>query len=243
VTDRAFLTRVPFAHRGLHGGGIVENSRAAFEAAIAAGHGIETDVQVSADGVAMAFHDYDLDRLTEESGPVAECKAKKLGKIALKGTGETIPTLAEMLDLVAGRVPILIEVKAKGRKVKKLCRSVAEALEDYQGEAAVMSFNPEVGHWFARNARDVVKGLVVTEEKETNLAQRVKGAAERSLSIFRAEPDFLAYDVRDLPSAFADGVRAKGMPVLTWTVRSQDDHLAAAEGADQVIYERSRAQI
>ena len=237
MPDTGFLTRAPFAHRGLHGPSAVENGRTAFEAAIAAGHGVETDVQVSKDGVAMVFHDYELDRLTEASGPVAGLKAKKLSKVRFKSGGETIPTLAEMLDLVAGRAPVLIEVKAKNRKVKKLCRSVAEALSGYAGEAAVMSFNPEVGHWFAANAPHVVRGLVVTEQGEDTLAERLKGAMTRSLSVFRSRPHFLAYDIRDLPSTFAESVRARGLPVLTWTVRSEEDRAVAAEAADQIIYE------
>jgi glycerophosphoryl diester phosphodiesterase len=238
MADLAFLARVPFTHRGLHGGGIVENSRAAFEAAIAAGHGIETDVQVSSDGAAMAFHDYDLDRLTAKSGPVIERTAKKLGKIKLAGTEETIPTLAEMLALIDGRAPLLIEIKTKGRKLKKLCRSVAEALQDYKGEAAVMSFHPEVGRWFAKKAPGMVRGLIVSEQGETSLAERLKGPVQRSLSVMRATPQFLAYDQRDLPSSFARSLRLEGMPVLTWTVIMGADNSIAAEEADQIIYEQ-----
>ncbi|WP_298018811.1 glycerophosphodiester phosphodiesterase family protein [uncultured Parasphingopyxis sp.] len=237
MPDLAFLTAAPFAHRGLYGGGVVENTRAAFEAAIDAGHGIETDVQVSKDGVAFAFHDYELDRLTEKSGLVIERKAKKLEKIRFKGAGETIPRLTDALDIIAGRVPLLIEVKAKNRKVKKLCCSVADALADYSGDAAVMSFNPEVGHWFAKNAPHVVRGLVVTEEDEESFVDRLKAPMQRSLSVFRARPHFLAYDIRSLPSAFAEPLRAEGMAVLTWTVRSDANRATAAEHADQIIYE------
>lgn len=237
MADLDFLIRAPFAHRGLHGEGVIENSRAAFEAAIAAGHGIETDVQVSKDGVAMVFHDYDLDRLTRKHGPVIEHKAAKLQKIRFKLSDETIPRLIGMLDLVAGRAPIMIELKAKNRKVKKLCKSVAAALADYSGEAAVMSFNPEVGYWFSQHAPDVTRGLVVTEHDEISLSSRLKGALQRSLSVFRAKSEFLAYDVRDLPSPFAESLRAKDVPVVTWTVRTEGERASAAAGADQIIYE------
>lgn len=228
---------MPYAHRGLHGPDAVENSRAAFEAAIAAGHGVETDVQVSKDGVAMVFHDYELDRLTRKFGPVIERKASKLEKILFKDSDETVPRLTEMLALVDSRAPILIELKAKSRKVKKLCRSVADALAGYEGEAAIMSFNPEVGRWFARHAPKIVRGLVITEHDEVSLAARLKGAMQRSLSVFRAEPHFLAYDIRDLPSPFAESLRAKNVPVLTWTVRTEGERACADEGADQIIYE------
>ena len=237
MADPGFLTHTPYAHRGLHGPGMVENSRAAFKAAIAAGHGIETDVQVSKDGVAMIFHDYELDRLTRKTGPVIERKAAKLEKIRFKDSDETIPRLTEMLALVNGRAPVLIELKARSRKVKKLCRSVADALAGYDGEAAVMSFNPEVGRWFARNAPDIVRGLVMTEHDEVTLAARLRGAMRRSLSVFRAGPHFLAYDIRDLPSAFASSLRERGVPVVTWTVRTEGEKACAAEEADQIIYE------
>ncbi len=238
MADLGFLSRTPFAHRGLHGRGIVENTRAAFEAAIAEGYGVETDVQVSKDGVAFVFHDYELDRLTEKSRLVIERKAAKLETIRFRNADETVPRLTEMLALVAGRAPILIELKAKSRKVKKLCRSVAGALAAYEGEAAVMSFNPEVGRWFAKNAPRIGRGLVVTEEDETTLAKRLKGAIARSASVFRAKPHFLAYDIRDLPSSFAASLREEGMPVVTWTVRTDAQRAIAAEHSDQIIFER-----
>jgi glycerophosphoryl diester phosphodiesterase len=229
------LTRLiakPFAHRGLHGPGLVENSRAAFEAAIAIGHGIELDVQASADGEAMVFHDYKLQRLAGRDGLVVAMKAAELQRLRLSGTDETIPSLAEILALVGGRAPLLIEVKRPERDVAGLSRSVAGALAGYKGPVAVMSFNPEVGRWFARRAPQVLRGLVVTEREK-----RVKGLWERPLSLWRARPDFLAYDIRDLPSRFASARKLAGMPVLTWTVRSLAERARAAEHATQIIYE------
>ena len=158
-----WLTAQPFAHRGLHGAGVVESCRAAFEAAVAAGHGIELDVQASADGEAIVFHDYELERLTGERGRVRERTAAELKRIALGGAGETIPTLIEIVHLVDRRVPMLIEVKAPSRRVGPLCASVLRAVRDYRGHMAVMSFNPEVGRWFRRNGRGISRGLVVTE--------------------------------------------------------------------------------
>jgi len=116
----------PFAHRGLHGPGRIENSRAAFEAAIEAGSGIELDVQASADGEAMVFHDYDLARLAQNEGKVAELGAADLARIRLKGSDETIPTLREILTLIGGKAALLIEVKSPGREIGGLSRSVAE---------------------------------------------------------------------------------------------------------------------
>lgn len=230
----AFLHRQPFAHRGLHGDGLIENSRAAFDAALAFGHGIECDVQPSADGVPFVFHDHALDRLTGEKGPVAARKAAELDGVMLADTDESLPRLGDILTRVGGRAPILIEIKAMGRDIQGLCLGVARALESYAGETAIMSFNPLVPGWFAVHARHVVRGLVVSEEDKPGF----RGEMERTCSLWKAKAEFLAYDVRDLPSSFAARARARGLPVLTWTVRSEAQHEVASREADQIIYEK-----
>jgi glycerophosphoryl diester phosphodiesterase len=226
------LLPLPFAHRGLHGRGLVENSRSAFEAAIERGHGIELDVQASADAQAMVFHDHVLDRLTGVTGAVADRSAAELQRIGIGGSGDTIPTLAEVLQLIHGRVPLLIEVKAPDPRVAPLCLAVLRALEGYRDPVGVMSFNPEVSRWYARHAPRVTRGLVVTEA-----GRRWRGAIGRRLAIWRARPDFLAYDVRDLPSRFAARARRRGIPVFTWTCRSEEQVKRAQRHADQIIYE------
>ena len=230
----AFLKAQPFAHRGLHGHGVVENSRAAFAAALAGGYGIECDVRASRDGEAFVFHDADLDRLTAETGPVAARSARKLDAVLLAGTTETIPTLYQVLQLVLGRTPLLIEIKAPDANVVPLCLAVRRALEGYRGPVAVMSFNPDVARWFGRHAAHIVRGLVVTEQDRRSTRHRLL----RRLSLWRARPDFLAYDVRDLPSRFAARARARGLPVLSWTVRDAAGERAAFEHADEIIFER-----
>ena len=219
----------PFAHRGLHGGRVIENSRAAFRAAIQAGHGIELDVQASADGEAIVFHDYELGRLTDGSGRLAELSAEALGAIPLRGESAGLPILREILDLIGGRAPLLIEVKSPGRRVAALSGAVRRALAGYDGPVAVMSFNPSVPRWFAADAPEVLRGLVVTEEGRSE-----RNRLKRRLSLMWSKADFLAYDIRDLPSRFA---AASGLPVATWTVRSEAQRATAAVHADQIIYE------
>ena len=233
LPDLERLGAQPFAHRGLHGQGRVENSRAAFQAAVAAGHGIELDVQLSRDGDAVVFHDYQLDRLTGEAGDVAARTAEQLGAIRLSGSDETIPTLHEVLHLVGGHVPVLIEVKAPDRNVARLCLAVFRALEGYRGAVGVMSFNPEVPRWCAVHAPKVLRGLVVTENGKRGL----RGRFERGFALWRSKAQFLAYDIRDLPSRFAKAKRKRGIPVFTWTVRDDGDHGRAASHADQIIFE------
>tara|TARA_R110002124_G_scaffold321_1_gene1291 strand:- start:163 stop:924 length:762 start_codon:yes stop_codon:yes gene_type:complete len=229
----AFLTGQPYAHRGLHGDGVLENSPAAFEAAIKLGHGIECDVQAAEDGRAFVFHDYELDRLTAQSGLIGKLRADDIDGIQLNGGHGKIPRLRETLAQVDGRVPILIEIKSRNMLVGPLCLSVRRALEGYGGKAAVMSFNPLVGAWFRKNAAHVVRGLVVTEEGSNNW----RGRIARHRNLWTAQPDFLAYDIRDLPSRFAASQRARGLPVVTWTVRSAEQEKSASLYADEPVYE------
>lgn len=226
------LKPLPFAHRGLHGGGLVENSLGAFEAAIAAGQGIELDVRITRDAHAVVFHDAELGRLTDASGLVDRRSVAELTKIELRGTSETIPSLSEALRLIGGRVPLLIELKAPDQRVAPLCLAVLHALEGYRGPVGVMSFNPEVGRWFRLHGPRVTRGLVVTEA-----GKRRRGGLKRRLALWRSRPDFLAYDVRDLPSLFAARARSRGIPVFTWTCRSSDDEDKARAHADQIIHE------
>lgn len=234
----AWLGEWTYAHRGLHGAGTPENSPSAFAAAIARGTGIECDVQRSSDGLAMVFHDFELDRLTAESGPVGRRSAEQLGRIMISGGSDGIPTLNKVLEQIAGRVPLLIEIKSSGeRRVNALSLAVRRVLEGYRGEHAVMSFDPRVVRWFADSSPLTVRGLVVTEEHDKTLAGRLK----RHLALWHARPDFLAYDIRDLPSRFAAAQRKRGLPVLTWTVRSSEHRERAADHADAPIAEGAGA--
>lgn len=232
----AFLKGQPYAHRGLHGNGVLENSPAAFEAAIKLGHGIECDVQAAEDGRAFVFHDYELDRLTERTGLIGNLRAGEIDQIQLNGGHGKIPRLRETLAQVAGRVPVLIEIKARNMRIGPLCLSVRRALEGYGGQAAIMSFNPLVGAWFRRNAKHIVRGLVVTEENSKNW----RGRIARHRNLWTAQPDFLAYDIRDLPSRFAASQRARGLPIVTWTVRSAEQEKTAFRYADEPVYEIPR---
>jgi glycerophosphoryl diester phosphodiesterase len=234
----AFLSAQPYAHRGLHGTGCPENSRAAFATAIAAGHGIELDVQAARDGEPFVFHDKMLDRLTFGQGLFSAHTAHELDQIKMRDNGETLPRLSEILGLVAGRAPILIEIKTPNVPVGVLCLGVRRALEGYAGNVAIMSFNPAVGRWFRNHAPRFVRGLVITEQgPETRLA-RLQRELERRVSLWTVKPDFLAYDIRDLPSPFASGQHSRGLKLLTWTVRTAQQERTAFAHADEMIYEK-----
>ncbi len=239
----AFLTARPFAHRGLHGAGRVENGMAAFRAAIAAGHSIECDVRLSRDGVAMVFHDARLDRLTAERGAFADRDADALAATGLVATGladgGTIPRLADLLALAAhAATPLLVEIKVDGRRVAPICAAVRGDLSRRPAApVAIMSFNPLAVRWFARHAPAVMRGLVVAERDRRGAPGRGRGRLQRALALRLSRPDFLACDISDLPSAFAAHARARGLPVLSWTVRTAEQRRRAAAHADQIIFE------
>lgn len=209
---------------------------AAFHAAIAQGYGIECDVRLSRDGVAMVFHDASLPRLTGVEELVSDRPAVGLEQIRLEDGGG-IPRLETLLQACGRTVPLLIELKVVGRHVGPLCAAVARDLAAYPDAlAAVMSFNPIAMRWFARHMPEQVRGLVVTEQGDAGW----RGAARRGLALWVARPDFIACDVRDLPSPFTAEARERGLPVLTWTVRTEAEHAAAAAHADQIIFEVPR---
>ena len=229
-----WLGQATYAHRGLHGRGLIENSPSAFAAAIERGLGIECDVQRTADDQALVFHDFDLDRLTGAKGPVIDRSAAQIATIHLAGTAEAPPLLHALLRAIDGRVPLLIELKSrKDLRIAPLCLAVRRVLEGYRGPVAVMSFDPKVASWFGRHSRHVVRGLVVSEEKR----RTPWGRLTTRITIWLAQPDFLAWDVRDLPSRVATRYRKRGLPLLTWTVRDAASRDTAARLADAPIAE------
>lgn len=223
-----------YAHRGMHDGGVPENSRSAFASAVMAGYGIELDVQRSSDGTPVVFHDDTLDRMTAETGPVAKRSAAQLGAVSLAGTTQTIPTLRQVLADVGGRVPVLIEIKSdRDTRIAALCLAVRRVLEGYRGPHAVISFDPRVSRWYRKYSPHTVRGLSITEGEDRALA----GKLRRRLALWHAGPDFLTYDVRDLPSRFASAQRRRGLPIVTWTVSQAEHRQRAEEYADADIFE------
>lgn len=234
----------PIAHRGLHveAKGIVENSASAVKAAIAEGYAIEVDLQCAADGMPVVFHDATLDRLTQESGTVASRDAESLRAIALRGSGDRILSLPDLLALVAGRVPLLIEVKSTWGRYPRFAEAIAAALAPYPGKVAVMSFDPDLVADFRRLAPSLPRGLVSErfgDARYWDKLPKLRRFAMRHLLTARiAKPDFIAYDVRALPS-IAPWIARNifGLPLLTWTVRSEAAKEIARRHADAAIFE------
>jgi glycerophosphoryl diester phosphodiesterase len=244
----AALLSAPVAHRGLWNKDKErpENSLAAFEATCVAGYGMELDVQLSADGEAVVFHDDRLnDRdLTTASGRIAEHRAADLAEVRLGGTRETIPTLAEALECVGGRSLVVIELKVLNGEGDKLERRVAEVLEAYAGPAAVISFNPQAVAWFADHAPTVLRGLdsaAYHDALNWTLPATERQALAELQHVALARPHFLGLGMDMLPSASADALRAKGMPVVAWTVRSPTQWARVKSHCDNLMFEGFKA--
>jgi glycerophosphoryl diester phosphodiesterase len=247
----AFLRR-PIAHRALHdvAQGRPENSRAAIRAAIAAGYGIEIDLQPSRDGRAMVFHDDALDRLTAATGPIRQRDAAELGGIRLAGGDEGIPTLAEVLGIVAGRAPLLVELKDQhgrmGDTDGALERAAAADIDGYDGPLALMSFNPRMVRHMATLLPGRPRGLVTCAFDAANWPQLPEATRAR----LRAIPDyaaagcsFISHHAPDLDRPRVAELKAHGAAVLCWTIRSAAAEARARATACNITFEGYPAAI
>jgi glycerophosphoryl diester phosphodiesterase len=237
-----WLVARPIAHRGWHGPGRPENSLLAAAAAAQAGFAIECDIVLSADGEAMVFHDATLDRLTGALGPVSARDAATLGELRLQGTAERIPTLAALLAGIAGRVPLVCEIKSAFDGDFRLAARATEVARDYAGPLAFKSFDPQViAHLRATGCARPL-GIVAQASYDdpyfAALAPEQKRDCAAFTHIARTRPDFLSWCVDDLPHAAPSLMRTLGpKPVMAWTVRRPEQWARARAFADQAVFE------
>lgn len=229
----------PIAHRGLWSkDGAPENSLAAFQMAAKAGYGIELDVQLSADGEAMVFHDHTMERLTGVEGRLADHHTADLSATPLCGTDETIPTLSEALAVIGHQALVLIELKTPYGDVGPLEKRVTEILIDHNGPTAVIGFNPYSHAWFARHHPQILRGLnSYSYRDDDHLAREQRLAYANLQHVGMAKPQFLALGLDIVMKEPAAKLRADGMPVIAWTARAAADWQAAREFADNIIFE------
>lgn len=241
----SFLTR-PVAHRGFHNRalGHIENSPSAIRAAIAAGYGIEIDLQLSKDGVAMVFHDETLDRLTDQTGLVCDHLAIDLQKITLTDSTDCIPTLAEVLVIVAGQTPLLIEIKdqtgAMSQTDARLEQATADAQADYQGPVAVMSFNPHCVAHMARLAPQIARGLTTSAYDYADWAPLDPAICDHLRDIAdydRTGSVFISHEASDLDRPRVRALQAKGAHIQCWTIKSKAAEQSARRFADNITFE------
>ena len=239
-----WLTARPVAHRGLHDAarGIIENMPGAAEAAVASNFAIECDIQLSADGEAMVHHDGALGRLTEGNGKLREKTAAELKAVPFKATSERMMTLADLCDLVAGRVPLVIEVKSVFDGDRKLVKQMAEVLSSYKGPAVGMSFDPDQVMALRELIPSRPRGIVAERHYTAEDWPEASPAQRRDMThlrhFFRTRPDFVAYYVDELPTLAPWLARhVFRCALLTWTVRTPAQRARAAQYADQMIFE------
>jgi glycerophosphoryl diester phosphodiesterase len=239
-----WLTARPVAHRGLHdiARGIVENMPAAGQAAVAGNFAIECDIQLTADGEAMVHHDDALGRLTEGSGALLGKTAAELKAVKFKNTDERMMTLGDLCAMVAGRVPLVIEVKSHFDGDRKLVKRMAEVLTAYSGPAVGMSFDPDQVLALREIMPQLPRGIVA--ERDYTETDWPEASAEQRRGMthlrhaFRTRPHFVAYWVNELPSMAPWIARnVFGLPLLSWTVRTPEQRARAARYADQMIFE------
>jgi glycerophosphoryl diester phosphodiesterase len=242
-----WLIARPVAHRGLHdsAAGVIENTPSAFAGAVAGNYAIECDLQLSADGEAMVFHDDTLERLTQGSGRVDAVAASALKRVSFRATSDHMITLGELCELVAGRVTLVIEIKSRFDDDRRLIGRAAEVLASYRGPVALMSFDPGPMAALRALAPKLTRGIVAERRYSHHEWDHLSGRAKRALSYFthalQTRPQFIAYSVKDLPSALPMAARRMfKLPLLTWTVRTPEDRDRAARHADQIIFEGFR---
>lgn len=225
----SWLAARPIAHRGLHDDRLPENSIAAARAAADHGFAVECDVHLSSDRVPMVFHDDTLDRLTEMSGPLGDRPSSELVKLALAGTGERIPTVADFLRAINGKVPVVMELKGTSPDADAdFLQRLGPLLDDYDGDLALMSFD----HWLIDQALAYGKRPVGLTAEGTEAE-----ALARHREIFDQGCGFVSYCVDHLPNEFTDYVRDRAAPLITWTVRNPAQVTITKTHADQMTFE------
>jgi len=235
----SWLLEVPLAHRGLHGPGVVENALPAFDAAARAGYGVELDVRLSADGVAVVVHDADLMRVAGRPDLVDGLTAAELAHVRLIDGTLGVPTLAEVLVVMRG-LPVMVEIKQHRRLPGALERAVASVVVAHDGPVCIASFHPLSVGWFRRNRPDMVRVLTAWAGPEPPMPAIVSRTVLGPRSLARLAPHAISYDLAGLPNAATDAWRARGGALVTWTVRDDAGLERARRLADNLIFEGVR---
>ena len=246
MSTPSWLVAKPIAHRGLHdkANGVIENTLSAAEAAIARGFPIELDVQLTADNEAIVFHDFVLDRLTGEAGLVVERKLSDLTGIDIAGTmgGDKIPSFKQFLDTIAGRVPLVVEIKSKFDGNMTLTKRVVEILNDYRGPFVIKSFDPQIVTYLRTNAPNITRGIIgeleYASKADDFMTDELRHYLSNMLHFSESQPQFVSWKVHNLPCAAPYLAKTIGnLPLMAWTVRTPEDRARAEKHADQMVFE------
>lgn len=234
-----WLLTIPIAHRGLHDAEkqIAENSISAFQQAIDCGLAIELDIRFSADQVPMVFHDADLSRMTGRDSPVGEITADELTHIKLKNSHDNVPCLEQVLALVDGQVPLIIELKPVDISRAQAVALIWEMLKSYDGPFTVQSFDPFLLMAFGRLAPQVIRGQLGMHSPPASLSRYRKFMLRHMLLNRFSKPHYIGYDINDIEKSNVQKSVKPGMALLIWTVKSETDLKKAKQYAQNVIFE------
>lgn len=239
MKDLTWLKKDYIAHRGLYkkNGSIPENSMAAFKEALNHGFSIECDLNLTKDGQVVVFHDHHLKRLTGLDQAISDVTFNELQLVNLLLSNEKIPTLNDLIHFVDGRVPLLLELKPFG-EVKQLCKKVMEIMTHYNGKWAVFSFHPSVVLWFKKHHPSVIRGQISAYfDDDTQMKKPLKFLMKRLFFNHFTKPDFISYNIHDLPNKHVDKYKKKGITIISYAARSQKEFDFVKSYYDNVVFE------
>lgn len=222
MKDLEWIKSSYIAHRGFHSldKSIPENSLLAFKKAIDYGYSIELDINILKDGNVVVFHDENLKRMCKKDIKLTEVTYDQIKNLNLLNTNERIPLLTDVLSLVDGKVPLLIELKPKG-DIYRLCEAFMILIKGYQGKYAIQSFNPKVLNWFRKNYPDIIRGQIAEYFTDDDSMSKVtKFLLKRMLLNYFTKPDFINYGLKDLPNKYAKRAFNNSIVVIAYTARN-----------------------
>jgi len=230
-----------YAHRGLHGNGVPENSMAAFRAALEQGYGIELDIHLLKDGNLAVIHDSLLNRTTGQPGHVEDLTTAQLKEYPLEGTEQTIPEFMDVLTLYNGKAPLIVELKPENGNHAALTEAACRMLDTYKGAYCLESFDPRCMAWLKKNRPDIIRGQLTENfvKRKNDLPDYLKFALTHLLTNILCTPDFVAYkfeDRKDSPSVWLCRNLWKAQAV-TWTIRTREDYDTAVKEGWLPIFE------
>lgn len=236
--DEPFITKNFIAHKGLFDHQTPENSLSAFKKAIENNYIIECDVQIISDGTVVVFHDEQLSRMTNKDGYIKNLTKEDLPNYKLRDSDDCIPTLEQVLELVDGKVGILIDLKETRNRVGHLEKAVCKLIRNYKGNVAIQSFNPLSLEWFAKHSPNVLRGQIsclFKGDEFKGLSFIKKYLLKRMRFNRRSKPNFISYDINELPNRFVKN--CADLPIIGWTVTSQEQYRKMFNEVDNIIFE------
>lgn len=238
-----WLVHRPIAHRGLHDekAGRVENCESAFAAAVQHDFSIECDIQLTRDGQGVVFHDDDVERVLDGRGPVKDFTVRELKAMTFKQGKDRVQTLAELLEQVAGRSTLVIEIKSLWDDDFTLTDHAVDILSNYAGPCALMSFDPDLVARVAATAPDTVRGITadrVIDPYYAPLPVTRRLAMREMAHLPQSRPHFVSFDFRQLPFTPITEIQVAGYPIITWAITSETDAREARRWCDQITFEQ-----